>query len=94
MDLEAYGPPQIQKIEVDEDKESPRFGEPENYTVYLDCDLRLLEITFTGSENLEMSMGAGPSTSIPTISFLLFRSRITLSEMGSLSATFPLFNRI
>jgi hypothetical protein len=32
-DLEAYSPPQIQKVEVDKERESPRFGEPEIYTV-------------------------------------------------------------
>ncbi len=47
-----------------------------------------------GSENLERSIGVGPSTSSPTISFLWFRSRIRLSEIGSLSVTFPLLSRM
>jgi len=33
VDLEAYGPPQVTKVEVDKDKDSPRFGEPEIYMV-------------------------------------------------------------
>lgn len=33
VDMEAYSPLQIQKVKVDENKESPRFGEPEIYTV-------------------------------------------------------------
>jgi hypothetical protein len=33
VDLEAYSPPQITDVEVDEDRDSPRFGEPVLYTV-------------------------------------------------------------
>jgi len=56
---------------------------------YFDADLRLLETIFTGIENLDMSIGAGPRISIPTISFLSFKSRIKLSEMSSLLVIFP-----
>ena len=56
--------------------------------------LGVLETIFIGSENLVGSIGVGPRTSSPTISFLWFRSRIRLSEMGSLSATFPLLSRM
>jgi len=49
---------------------------------------------FIGWENLVVSIGVGPCTSIPSISPLLFKSRMRLSEIGSLSATFPLFSRM
>ena len=49
---------------------------------------------FIGWENFVVSIGVGPSTSIPIISPLLLRSRMRLSEIGSLSATFPFFSRM
>lgn len=44
-------------------------------------------------ENFLTSICDGPSIFTPIISRFSFKSKIRLSEIGSLSATFPLFNR-
>ena len=45
---------------------------------------------FMGWENLFTSICVGPKISTPIISPFLFRSKIRLSDIGSVSATFPL----
>jgi len=59
---------------------------------FLTVDLTFLPMIFIECENFVASIDVGPKTSTPTISPFLFKSRMRLSEIGSLSAAFPLFS--
>ena len=60
---------------------------------FLGDNVAFFVMIFIGWENFVTSID-GPRTSTPMISLFLFRSRIRLSEIGSLSATFPFFSRM